>query len=194
MPATTGMTVVSGESDVTQANTKALAVPDTLHEDALIAQLTALGAAANRNDAKAKELLAFCRAHPEAWTKLQNLEQDAIDGWLALLAPGTYDDTEKAEWKRAHIAEQLQRRRTAIRGDGDSQLENLLINRILSAWLQVMYADARYAQMQQRDGTFRQMEYAQKRLERANRQLIRAIQALATVRRLLQSVQVNIGQ
>jgi hypothetical protein len=48
------MTAVSGESDVTQPNSEAQAVPDTLTEDALIAQLTALGAAANRNDAKAK--------------------------------------------------------------------------------------------------------------------------------------------
>jgi len=170
------------------------ATTDALTGDALITQLTALGAAANRNDTKAKALLAFCRAYPEAWTAIQNLEQDAIDSWLALLAPGNHGDTGKAEWKRAHIAEQLQRRRTAIGGDGDSQLENLLSNRILSAWLQVMYADARYAQMQQRDGTFRQMEYAQKRLDRANRQLIRAIQALATVRRLLRPTQVNIGQ
>jgi hypothetical protein len=189
------MTVVSGGNAVpAKPASNAPATPEVLTEDALIAQLTALGAAANRNDAKAKELLVFCRAHPEAWTLVQNLEQDAIDSWLALLAPGNHGDTAKAEWKRAHIAEQLQRRRTEIRGDGDSQLETLLINRILSTWLQVMYADVRYAQMRQRDGTFRQMEYAQKRLERANRQLIRAIQALATVRRLLQPVQVNIGQ
>src|SRR5215213_8248666 len=189
------MTAVTGENAMpAKPASNAPATTEVLTEDALIAQLTALGAAANRNDAKAKDLLAFCRAHPEAWTKLQNLEQDAIDSWLALLAPGNHGDTGKAEWKRAHSAEQLQRRRTAIRGDGDSQLENLLINRILSAWLQVMYADARYAQMQQRDGTFRQMEYAQKRLDRAQRQLLRAIQALATVRRLLRPTQVNIGQ
>jgi hypothetical protein len=48
--------------------------------------------------------------------------------------------------------------------------------------------------MHQRDGTFRQMEYAQKRVDRAQRQLLRAIQALATVRRLLRPTQVNIGQ
>jgi hypothetical protein len=48
--------------------------------------------------------------------------------------------------------------------------------------------------MLQRRGSFAEGEYHQKRLDRANRQLIRAIQALATVRRLLRPVQVNIGQ
>src|SRR5829696_3280949 len=88
-PRITGTTAVTGESAAPNPTRKALAVPDELNEGELVERLTALGAAANRNDAKAKELLAFCRAHPEVWTKLQNLEQDAIDDWLALLAPGT---------------------------------------------------------------------------------------------------------
>ena len=81
-----------------------------------------------------------------------------------------------------------------MHADGSSQLETLLINRILSAWMHVMYADAAYAQMLQRGGSFAEGEYHQKRLERANRQLLRAIQSLATVRRLLRPTQVNIGQ
>jgi hypothetical protein len=48
--------------------------------------------------------------------------------------------------------------------------------------------------MLQRGGTFKEGEYHQKRLDRAQRQLLRAIQALATVRRLLRPTQVNIGQ
>ena len=139
----------------------------------------------------ARELHEYCRAVPALWDRLGGLEYNALESWKNLLSPSA---SNSATFTRDHIDAELGKRRRQLRADGDSQLENLLINRILSAWLQVMYADAMYAQMQQRDGTFRQMEYAQKRLERANRQLIRAIQALATVRRLLRPVQVNIGQ
>jgi hypothetical protein len=172
---------------------KALAAPDALTEDELVSRLTALGAAANRHDAKAKELLAFCRAHPQAWSLIQSLEQDAIDSWLQLLAPGTHGDAEKAAWKRAHIEEQLRRRRKALRADGESPLEELLISRILSAWLMTMQADAHYARWLSKGGTFKEGEYHQKRVDRAQRQLLRAIQALATVRRLLKPTQINLG-
>jgi hypothetical protein len=125
---------------------------------------------------------------------IQGLEQDAIDSWQQLLAPGTHGDTQKAEWKRAHIDEQLRRRRKALRADGESPLEELLISRILSAWLMTMEADQAYTVFVRRGGTFREGEYHQKRVDRAQRQLLRAIQALATVRRLLTPMQVNIGQ
>jgi hypothetical protein len=188
------MTVVTGESAVPKSLNEALAVPDELNKAELLERLTALGATANRHDAKAKELLAFCRAHPEAWTMLRTLEQDTIDRWLTLLAPGTHGDTHKAEWNRSHINEQLRRRREALRADGESPLEELLISRILSAWLMTMEADQAYTALVQRGGTFKEGEYHQKRVDRAQRQLLRAIQSLATVRRLLTPMQVNIGQ
>jgi len=188
------MTVVTGEIAVPMPLGKALAMPDELNAAELLERLTALGAAANRHDARAKELLAFCRAHPEAWTMLQTLEQDAIDRWLTLLAPGIRGDVHKAEWKRAHINEQLRRRRKALRADGESPLEELLISRILSAWLMTMEADQAYTAFVQRGGTFKEGEYYQKRVDRAQLQLLRAIQSLATVRRLLTPMQVNIGQ
>ncbi len=173
--------------------TRALAVPGEPGKDELVERLTALGAAANRDDARATELLAFCRAHPEAWTLIQGLEQDAIDGWLRLLAPGTHGDAHKAEWKRAHIQDQLKRRRAELLADGRSQLEILLANRILGAWLMAMEADQCYVAFARKGGTFKEGEYHQKRVERAQRQLLRAVQSLATVRRLLRPVQVNIG-
>src|SRR5215213_1643668 len=193
-PGITGTTAVTGESAAPNPTRKALAVPDELNEGELVERLTALGAAANWNDARAKNLLTFCRAHLVAWTMIQSLEQDAIDSWLKLLAPGDHGDTHKAEWKRAHIEEQLRRRREALRAGGESPLEELLISRILSAWLMVMEADAHYARWMLKGGTFKEGEYHQKQLERVNWQLVRAIHALATVRRLLRPVQVNIGQ
>ena len=148
--------------------------------------------AANAGDERAaRELHECCRAVPALWEQLGGLEYNALESWKKLIAPGA---THRDAFTRESIEADLSRRRKALHAAGDSHLETLLINRILSAWLQVTYADAAYAQMVQRGGTFKEGEYHQKRLERANRQLIRAIQALATVRRLLRPTQVNIGQ
>jgi hypothetical protein len=154
------------------------------------ARLHQLVAAVNAgNESAATELHEFCRSVPALWDRLGGLEHKALASWKQVLAPGT---TNSAAFSRDHIDSELSRRREALHADGASQLETLLINRILSAWLQVMYADAAYAQMQQRDGSLVQMEYAQKRLDRAQRQLLRAIQALATTRRVLRPAQINI--
>lgn len=139
----------------------------------------------------AKELHEYCKTVPALWAYLSGLEAYALDNWKQLLAPGT---TKRDAFTRDHIEDELSRWRKDLQREGDSHLEMLLINRILSAWLQVMHADAVYAQMLQRGGTFKEGEYHQKRASRAQQQLLRAIQALATVRRLLRPNQINIGQ
>jgi hypothetical protein len=149
-------------------------------------------AAMNAGDEQAaKELHEYCRAVPTLWDRLGGLEYNVLESWKRLLAPG---DTNSAAFTRDHINTELARRRKALRADGDSQLESLLINRILSAWLQTMHADAAYAQMLQRGGSITEAEYCQKRVDRAQGQLLRSIQALAKVRRLSGPVQVNVGE
>ncbi len=140
----------------------------------------------------ASEMLALCQAFPDYWKRIGGLEYSAEHAWLRLMAPG---DAPGAQFNREHITKELDGRRKALRRDGDSPLEQLLIDRLLSAWLQAMYTDMRYAHfLGQNEGTFKQGEYHQKNAERAARQLLRAVQALATVRRLIAPTQVNIGQ
>jgi hypothetical protein len=143
------------------------------------------------NDNAAKELHELCQAIPALWEQLGGLEQNALDSWKRLIVPGSSNHD---AFVRDRISAELARRRKDLCAGDVSPLEVLLINRILSAWLQVMYADSRYAQLQQHQVTFTELDYAQKRLDRAQRQLLRAIQALATVRRLMSPTQVNIGQ
>jgi hypothetical protein len=148
--------------------------------------------AVNAGDERAaKALHDCCRVVPALWDQLSGMEHNALDSWKKLLAPAA---TNRDAFTRDSIEAELSRQRKALHVDGDSHLDTLLINRILSAWLQVTHADAAYAQMLQRGGTFKEGEYHQKRLDCAQRQLVRAIQALATVRRLLRPTQVNIGQ
>jgi hypothetical protein len=91
------------------------------------------------NDRAAKALHELCRVHPELWEKIGGLEHSALESWKALFAAGT---TNRSALLRDHIDGELSRRRKALHADGSSQLETLLINRILAAWLHVMYADA----------------------------------------------------
>jgi hypothetical protein len=169
-------------------NSKAL---ETTQEE-IEARFWKLIPAVNAGDERAaKALHDCCRTVPALWEQLGGLEHNALNSWKKLLAPAA---TNRDAFTRDSIEADLSRRRKALHGDGDSHLETLLINRILSAWLQVTHADAAYAQMLQRGGTFKEGEYHQKRLDRAQRQLVRAIQALATVRRLLRPTQVNVGR
>ena len=142
--------------------------------------------------AAASEMLALCRAFPDYWKRVGGLEYSAEASWLRLMAPG---DVPREVFTRESITDELDRRRRAMRNDGDSPLERLLIDRLLAAWLQALYTDIRYAQfLSQNAGTIKECEYLQKRAERAHRQFLRAVQALATVRRLIAPAQVNIGQ
>lgn len=81
-----------------------------------------------------------------------------------------------------------------LAGTDPSALELLLVERILTCWLEVNYYDGLYTQNMQ-DLTLRQSEHGQRRQERAHRRLLSSIKALALVRRLqLPTVQVNIGE
>jgi hypothetical protein len=146
---------------------------------------------ATGDESASRELHAYCRTVPALWNCLGSLEESAIENWKQLLAP---EATDHGALMRDRIEAELAAQRNTLQGNCASPLEALLVNRILSAWLQVMFAETAYAQMQQWSCTDLQLEYAQKRLDRALRQYLRAIQALATVRRLLRPTQVNIGQ
>jgi hypothetical protein len=155
-------------------------------------RFSALIAAVNAGDERAaKELHEYCHAVPALWDRLGGLQDNVLGSWKQLLAPGPSNN---ALFTRANIDAELARRKKALLADGNSQLETLLIDRILSGWLQTMHADAAYAQMLQRGGSIAEAEYYQKRVDRAQGQLLRAIQALAKIRRLSGPVQVNIGE
>jgi hypothetical protein len=86
--------------------------------------------------------------------------------------------------------------RRELLASGDSPLERLLADRIVMTWLQVNHADTAYAVALKGDGhSFAQGTYHQARQDRANARHLKAVKALASVRRLLApAVQVNIGR
>ena len=95
---------------------------------------------------------------------------------------------------RSAVKRELGELRTQLCGPDPSSLERLLVERILSCWLQVNYLDARSAQMVS-ELTLAQSEQFQRLVDRAHRRFLAAIKSLAQVRRLLgPTVQVNIAE
>ena len=121
---------------------------------------------------------------PELWTRVGDLAKQAELSW-----------TETASGGNAVISEAVTRRAAELRqelsGPAPTVLERLLVDRVVTSWIQVHHAD----RMCTRTGlTSQQQAYLERSLERAQRRYLSSIRSLATVRRLLlPAVQVSIA-
>lgn len=160
--------------------------PDT----ALQARVETLIPRANAGDSAAAEaLLAACRETPALWNMLAALAGHAERAWLRLLM-GEHED----RVQREIVEQELRRKRRELSGPHPSPLEALLVERIVLCWVAATHAEAQYASKLKAGMSFRKGEYYARRGEQTQRQLLKAIKALARVRRLLTPLQVNIGQ
>ena len=153
--------------------------------------LTAMSHLAEKGDERASQaLIEACQTVPRLWEILSTLSSLAVRSWVDLLAserPGT-------EIVRRSIEKEIERKRTEAAGESPSPLERLLAERVALCWVAATYADAEYTRKLKEGMSFREGEYYGKRCEQTNRQLIKAIESLARVRRLLTPMQINIGQ
>ena len=79
-----------------------------------------------------------------------------------------------------------------VAGPNPTALERLLADQIVLCWQHLRYVEVQWAQA--RDYTFREGEYYQRCLDRAQRRYLNAIKTLAQVRKLgLPALQVNIA-
>ena len=82
--------------------------------------------------------------------------------------------------------------RAELLGPDPTPIERLLVERVAACWLQVQDAEIRYS-MNQKDMTFRQAEFHQKRMDATHRRYLAAIKALALIRKLaLPTLQINV--
>jgi hypothetical protein len=153
--------------------------------------LTAMTQLAATGDEQASQaLIKACQTVPRLWEILSTLSSMAVRSWVGLLTPagpGT-------EITRLTIEKEIERKRTEVAGEVSSPLERLLAERVALCWVAANYADAEYARKLKSGMSFREGEYYSKRCEQTNRQLLKAIESLARVRRLLTPMQINIGQ
>ena len=84
---------------------------------------------------------------------------------------------------------------TDLARPSDGELERLLVQQVVIAWLHLGYVEYQYSAISTETGlTIKRGEYWERRLSAAQRRYLRATETLARVRRLqLPAVQVNIG-
>jgi hypothetical protein len=88
------------------------------------------------------------------------------------------------------LTRKLHNLRTELSGPAPTPVERLLVERIVTCWLQLQYVDVRFAQA--KDLSPSQADFHQRRINHAHKRFLSAVKTLATVRRL--AVPVLIGQ
>jgi hypothetical protein len=146
-------------------------------KDEVLERLQRLVERAERGDESVLgELRAALDVNAWVWERYGDLAQQSMAAWLQLIAGSNIMLHESTRRK----AEQL---REELTGPEPSPLEKLLIERIVSCWLQVNYADAAYAQM--KGNAPGQHAAALRRQNSAQHRYLQSVRALATLRRLL---------
>jgi hypothetical protein len=153
--------------------------------------LTAMSQRAGAGDEEAsRALIEACRTVPKLWEIMSTLSSMAVRAWVDLIAA----DRPGAGVTRRTIEKEIERKRNEVAGEDASPLEQLLAERVALCWVAATQADAQYARKLSEGMSFREGEYYSKRCEQTQRQLLKAIESLARVRRLLTPMQINIGQ
>jgi hypothetical protein len=153
--------------------------------------LTAMSQRAGTGDeAASRALIEACRTVPKLWEIMSTLSSMAVRSWVDLLAA----DGPGAGVTRRTIEKEIERKRKEVAGTDASPLEHLLAERVALCWVAATHADAQYTRKLKDGMSFREGEYYSKRCEQTQRQLLKAIESLARVRRLLTPMQINIGQ
>jgi sigma54-dependent transcription regulator len=153
---------------------------------------TAVNALLRRADKGDREAIAALRAQceiePARWRNFGDLAQQVRGHLLDTIA-------RKNEFVAEAVAKEAGRLRRAWAGDDATPLEQALAERIAAAWLYLHYCEMTYLALLGEGVTWERDEFHRKRIDQAERRYLRAIKALAEVRRLrLPAVQVNIGE
>lgn len=88
------------------------------------------------------------------------------------------------------LERELVKMREELAGKNPSPIEKLLVERVVTCWLQVHQADLVVAQSKSQ--SLASGDYHQRRQDRSHKRLLAAIKTLATVRRLALPIQVDV--
>ena len=166
MPEANGGAVVDEETELQLAQTE----PETL-----LTVQALLDRARAGDDAVLPELRALLDENPSLWREVGDMAHQAEQIWIELVAGPDL-------LARESLIRQLAELRAEIIGSDPTPLEKLLGERIVINYLIAWHADGMFAA--KRDLSLRWAKFASERQGRSQRQLIQAIGALATLRRL----------
>jgi hypothetical protein len=158
----------------------------------VVGWLAAMTKLAGQGDERAADaLLQACREVPRLWDFLALLPAHAERAWADLFAGNGAD----AEFARRIVSRDIATKRAEVAGADPTPLEALLAERVALCWVAAQHADAQYARKLAAGMGYKEGEYHARRCEQATRQLLRAAQTLATVRRLLApAIQLNVAE
>jgi hypothetical protein len=117
--------------------------------------------------------------HPELAERFGDLVRHAQDSLLTLVAGSCLTAREAIARQASALRERLMKTAT-------SELEKLLVDRVVISWIEVYHGDISLAQhLLQVSGAAKTVQAAQQRLDRAHARYLSAIKALATIQKLL---------
>ena len=136
-----------------------------------------------------RELQTVLAKYPNAWREAGDLGKRARQVLMQSII------ADMAENVRASIESGLERQAEELRQPSDGPLEELLIDQILTCWLDENLTRAGYASVMAGSHSFAVGDYWQRKLTMTQQRYLRAIESLAKVRRLMRfTLQVNIAQ
>jgi hypothetical protein len=124
------------------------------------------------------QIRAFLDADPDVWKKHGDLAQHARAAWLRIVADKDLILHECVERKLGEM-------RAELAGPSPSPLAELLVERILACWVQVMHADFAAGQVRDQQTTPAVRQELLKRQESAQKRYLASIKQLGAVRKLL---------
>jgi hypothetical protein len=131
-------------------------------------------------------LRAYMDRTPDLWVQRGDLARVMQQTLIGLVASTNLIVHESIARKCAALTQELA-------GPTPTPLERLLVERVVLCWLHLHYAEG--LRLQQKEVTFQQEEFHQRRIGKMQTRYLSAIRTLAQVRRLgVTTVQVNIGQ
>jgi len=150
-----------------------------------------MGELAEAGDERAAEgLRDSLRARPDVWDTMSVSVLEAGTAWRNLMGPNETGDA----LTRAAIDHEAGRLRRDLLAGSSDPVDRLLAGRIVSCWLAVQYAEARYTQTLQDAASLSLIDLRSRELERANRAFLRAVEGMERVRRLRgPRLAVNVG-
>jgi hypothetical protein len=132
--------------------------------------------AANRGDAASlKKLRQALDEHPEIWRRAGDLASHVEQTWIRLAAEGNALAQES-------IRRESNRMRTELLGKSPTTIEKLLVDQIVSCWLQVKHAEISAGSGRQ--SNLMQGRFHDQRLQKIQRGYLTVLKALAQIRRL----------
>lgn len=164
---------VNGEKDVRKKAQIELA---TMAPDELARIHDLLKQAEQGDQSVVPEMKQLLDAHPEIWEHYGDLALHARESWRHLASASN-------PYMYEALGRKLDAMKAKIAGSSPTPLEELLVERIVICWLQVSYADTLAAQTNPTVPIHQST--LQKRQTSAQHRYLRAIQSLATVRKLL---------